>query len=190
MVVFLPDYYPTRNSENDPDQVMAAVSAYGPFLEDSEKAQKIAKLGYDQLAKMAIVDADKISAIGFCFGGAMALNLARSGAKLQAAVSLHGEYPHLDAKLGTNGALGKYNTKYFVEMVGDADPFILAKDRGDWVTELHNRTKGTDMSYEMKIYGNTVHAFSIKYSQTFLDTLVKVLHLKKLSWAKKVGDSI
>lgn len=190
MVVFLPDYYPTRNSENNFNEVMAAVGAYGPFLKDSAKAQKIAKLGYDQLAKMPIVDADKISAIGFCFGGAMALNLARSGAKLQAAVSLHGEYPDLDVKVGTNGALGKYNTKYFVEMVGAADPFIPESARAAWVNELQTRTKGTGMDYEMKIYGNTVHAFSIKYSQTFLDVLVKVFHLRGNKLAKKVGDSI
>merc|ERR1719361_470312 len=81
MVVFLPDYYPTRNSENNYQQVVDALSNDQSFLQDSKKAQAIAKLGYDQLATMSLVDANRIAAIGFCYGGAMALNLARSGAK-------------------------------------------------------------------------------------------------------------
>merc|ERR1711934_583251 len=81
-------------------QTLMAIAQYDDFLKDSKKAQEIAKLGYDQLAKSDMVDPDKISAIGFCFGGAMTLNLARSGAKLLAAVSLHGEYPHLDKNIG------------------------------------------------------------------------------------------
>ena len=163
MVVFLPDYLPTKNSDNDFNQVFAALSAYKPFLKETEKAQAIAKLGYDQLAKLPIVNADKISAIGFCFGGAMALNLARSGAKLVVVVSLHGEYPHLGNLTGT------YNTQHFVEMVGGADPFIPATARAAWVSELQSYTKGsTDKTFDFIVYGTAVHAFSIRYSATFL----------------------
>ena len=169
LVVFLPDYYPTRNSDKDFNQTLAAVAAYEPFLKDSAKAQKIAKLAYDQLAQSPLVDADKISAIGFCFGGAMTLNLARSGAKLVVAVSLHGEYPHLDTDLGTAGATGAYNTQHFVEMVGYADPFIPRAARDAWVTELKARTDGTDQTFDFIVYGTSVHAFSIKYSENFLN---------------------
>ena len=171
MVVFLPDYYPTRNSDTNYGQTLAAIAAYDGFLKDSERAQEIAKLGYDQLAKSDMVDPNKISAIGFCFGGAMTLNLARSGAKLLAAVSLHGEYPHLDTKVGNNGATGAYNTQHFVEMVGYADPFIPEESRDAWVTELQGYTSGedtTDKTFDFIVYGTSVHAFSIHYSETFL----------------------
>ena len=169
MVVFLPDYYPTRNSDTDFNQTLAAIAQYEGFLKDSAKAQAIAKLGYDQLAKSDMVDTNKISAIGFCFGGAMTLNLARSGAKLLAAVSLHGEYPHLDTKVGTNGATGTYNTQHFVEMVGYADPFIPEASRDAWVTELQGYTAKTDKTFDFIVYGTSVHAFSIRYSETFLN---------------------
>ena len=169
MVVFLPDYYPTRNSDTDFDQTLAAVAQYDGFLKDSERAQEIAKLGYDQLAKSDMVDPDKISAIGFCFGGAMTLNLARSGAKLLAAVSLHGEYPHLDTKVGKNGATGAYNTQHFVEMVGYADPFIPEESRDAWVTELQGYTAKTEQTFDFIVYGTSVHAFSIHYSENFLN---------------------
>jgi len=191
LVVFLPDYYPTRNSDTDFNQTLAAVAAYEPFLEDSAKAQAIAKLGYDQLAKMATVDPDKISAIGFCFGGAMTLNLARSGAKLVVAASLHGEYPHLDTKVGTNGATGTYNTEHFVEMVGLADPFIPEKSRNAWVSELQGYTANTDKTFDFIVYGTAVHAFSIEYSENFLNVLAFVLRkFKGQDGAKRVGNGI
>ena len=173
MVVFLPDYYPTRNSDTDFDQTLAAVAQYDGFLKDSERAQEIAKLGYDQLAKSDMVDPDKISAIGFCFGGAMTLNLARSGAKLLAAVSLHGEYPHLDTKVGKNGATGAYNTQHFVEMVGYADPFIPEESRDAWVTELQGYTAKTEQTFDFIVYGTSVHAFSIRYSENFLNVSLR-----------------
>ena len=173
MVVFLPDYYPTRNSDTNFDQTLAAIAAYDGFLKDSERAQEIAKLAYDELAKSDMVDPDKISAIGFCFGGAMTLNLARSGAKLLAAVSLHGEYPHLETKIGNNGTtsgpIGEYNTQHFVEMVGYADPFIPEAARDAWVKELTGYTANTDKTFDFIVYGTSVHAFSIHYSETFLD---------------------
>ena len=165
MVVFLPDYYTTRNSEDSFDELMDAVGRYHPFLADSGHAQAIAKLGYDELAQMPMVDADKISAIGFCFGGAMTLNLARSGAKLVAAVSLHGEYPHFDQ----NATTGVYNTQHFVQMVGLEDIFIPQEARDAWVSELHGYTAGNDKTFDFIVYGNSVHAFSIHYSETFLD---------------------
>jgi len=42
------------------------------------------------LAALPEVDAGRIAAIGFCFGGSVVLELARDGADLKAAVSFHG----------------------------------------------------------------------------------------------------
>jgi dienelactone hydrolase len=191
MVVFLPDYFPTRNSDTNFDQTLAAVAQYEHFLEDSAKAQAIAKLGYDKLANSDMVDANKISAIGFCFGGAMTLNLARSGAKLLAGVSLHGEYPHLDLKVGKFGATGTYNTQHFVEMVGYVDPFIPQASRDSWVAELNSYTANTDKTFDFIVYGTSVHAFSIHYSETFLHVLALVLReFKGMKGAKVVEGGI
>merc|ERR1719201_2005332 len=181
-----------RNSDTNFDQTLMAIAQYDGFLKDSERAQEIAKLGYDQLAKSKMVDPDKISAIGFCFGGAMTLNLARSGAKLVVAVSLHGEYPHLDTHNGTtSGAIGKYNTQHFVEMVGHSDPFIPEEARDAWVAELEARVANTDKTFDFIVYGTSVHAFSIHYSKTFLEVLAFVLReYKGMKGAKVVGQGI
>jgi len=161
MVVFLPDYFPGRHSDEDPKQVQAAVEAYGPFLKDPAKAQRIALLALQQLTSLDMVDADKVGVVGFCFGGAMALNMARAGGKAKVAVSLHGEYPD------RGDPTASYNVDYFVEMLGDSDPFIPVEARDAWIKELTDYTKDTNMNYDVEIWGNSVHAFSIKYSDAF-----------------------
>ena len=45
---------------------------------------------FDRVAAMPQVRADRVAAIGFCFGGACVLELARSGAAVRAVVSYHG----------------------------------------------------------------------------------------------------
>jgi len=49
-----------------------------------------AKLGLEQLKKHPNVDTNRLAAIGFCFGGTAVIELAYSGADLDAAVSFHG----------------------------------------------------------------------------------------------------
>jgi len=44
----------------------------------------------NELSKMEQVDASKIAAIGYCFGGAVVLNMARANDDLDAVVSFHG----------------------------------------------------------------------------------------------------
>ncbi|QWG15247.1 dienelactone hydrolase family protein [Bradyrhizobium sediminis] len=46
--------------------------------------------GHAALATLPQVDAGRLAAIGFCFGGSVVLELARDGADLKAAVSFHG----------------------------------------------------------------------------------------------------
>ena len=93
MVVFLPDYFTGTHSEDSISDLQDAVGKYGPFLEDTTETKAISLLAYEQLVSLDFVDVDRIGAIGFCFGGAMVLNLARAGATFQVGVSLHGEYP-------------------------------------------------------------------------------------------------
>ena len=81
----------------------------------------------------------KIGAMGFCFGGAMALQAARAGARFEVAVSLHGEYASHNF---ANPA--PWPTKCFAEMIGYDDPLIPADKRNAWMHELSNVTAGTN----------------------------------------------
>lgn len=62
----------------------------GPFLKDRELVRRRAVLAFQALCKQSQINKNKISAIGFCFGGMCVLELARSGENLKAGVSLHG----------------------------------------------------------------------------------------------------
>ena len=49
-----------------------------------------AAAGLDEFRKNKLVDPKKIAVIGYCFGGGVALELARSGAAIAGVVSFHG----------------------------------------------------------------------------------------------------
>jgi dienelactone hydrolase len=168
MVVFLADYMAGTISEDNFAEVMAGFQAAYALLHDTKLAQETVLLNLHQLTSLSMVDPDKIGVIGFCYGGAMALNLARAGGKAAVAVSMHGEYPKRGQDIGT------YAVSYFVEMIGQDDPVIPQAHRDGWITELTNHTKGTVMSYEVKFWGNTVHGFSIKYSNAVYDVISAV----------------
>jgi len=162
MVVFLPDYYTGRHSEDVYADVQYVFSQGEDYHKNTELAQSTAMAGYEQLKNMPMVDSTSISAIGFCWGGANALHLARAGGDLTVAVSLHGEYPDY----GT-GQSAPWNVDYFSEIVGADDPIINADDRENWITELKAETSNSDEhSFEFIAFGKTVHAFSIYYSET------------------------
>ncbi len=65
-----------------------------PFLHDRALVRRRAVLAFNTLSQHAaistILNKNKISAMGFCFGGMCMLELARSGAPLYAGVSAHG----------------------------------------------------------------------------------------------------
>jgi len=58
-------------------------------------------------------------------------------------------------------------------MAGSDDPLIPAEARDAWNSELNNFTAGSSMGYDVQIWGNTLHAFSIRYSDTFYAVLAQ-----------------
>jgi len=62
-----------------------------PYYEDRQLTRRRAKAGLDVLTKQPNVDASKVAAIGYCFGGIVVLELARSGADVKGSVAFHGQ---------------------------------------------------------------------------------------------------
>ena len=52
-----------------------------------------AQAGLDKLSSLKMTDTERLAAIGYCFGGATVMQLAYSGAPLDAVVSFHGSLP-------------------------------------------------------------------------------------------------
>lgn len=77
------------------------------------------------------VDSKKLAAIRYCFGGTGALELARSGAKINGVVSFHGG---LDSPTPADG---KHIKSRILVCHGSDDPFEPVKDIDAFKTELN-----------------------------------------------------
>src|SRR5262245_36020161 len=100
--------------------------------------------------KRGIGDSSKKAAVGFCFGGGNVLELARSGAELDAVVSLHGD-------LGTTmpAKAGDIKTAVFV-IHGSKDPVAPKAERDALEAELD----GTGANWQMLDFGGRLHSFA------------------------------
>lgn len=96
------------------------------------------------------VDAKRIGAIGYCFGGSVVLDMARSGADLAAVVSFHGglttEHP---------AKPGKVKARVLV-LNGEADPFISA----DAIAAFKKEMESAKVKYKFINYPGAKHAFT------------------------------
>jgi dienelactone hydrolase len=96
------------------------------------------------------LDARKLGAIGFCFGGTSVLELARSGADVAGVVSFHGG---LDAPLA---AEGKGITAKVLALHGADDPYVPAKEVAGFEEEMRK----AKADWQLVAYGNAVHSFT------------------------------
>jgi dienelactone hydrolase len=99
--------------------------------------------------KRKIGDLKRQAAVGFCFGGGNVLELARTGADLQAAVCLHGDLlTLLPAKPGDIKAA-------ICVMHGAKDPVVPKHDRDTFEGEM----EAAGVKWQMLIFGGLLHSF-------------------------------
>ncbi len=104
----------------------------------------------DVLRADPLVDPKRIAAIGYCFGGMVVLELARSGADIAGVVVFHGT---LDTP--TPGDARNIRGKVLA-LQGADDPFVGPKD----VAAFEQEMRGWHVDWELVQYGNAVHAFT------------------------------
>ncbi|UFW47752.1 MULTISPECIES: dienelactone hydrolase family protein [Bradyrhizobium] len=85
--VLVADLYGAGKTAPDVPQAIELMNA---LRADTARWRERAQAAHLALAGHAAVDATKLAAIGYCFGGTTALELARAGANLLAVVSFHG----------------------------------------------------------------------------------------------------
>ena len=146
-VAFACDMYGTGKVTSDPKQ---AGEWAGPFYKDRALVLKRAGVALAKLRAFGGVDRKRTAAIGFCFGGMVALELARSGEDLKGVVSYHGS-------LGTSqpAAQGSIKASLLV-LQGGADPFVPPADVATFMTEMTT----AKAVWQMEIYGGALHAFT------------------------------
>jgi len=103
------------------------------------------------------LDSDRIAAIGFCFGGGTVLELARSGADVDAVVSFHGDLR--SPTLQEDSA--NIQSKVLV-LHGAADPYVPQ----DHVREFVDVMNSTDVDWQLVQFGGAVHSFTNPLAQS------------------------
>jgi dienelactone hydrolase len=100
--------------------------------------------------KRGIGDPKRKAAVGFCFGGGNVLELARSGADVNAVICLHG-----DLATSMPAKKGDVKTAVFV-LHGSKDPVAPKKDRDALEAELD----GAGANWQMLDFGGRLHSFA------------------------------
>jgi dienelactone hydrolase len=141
------DYYGGGKPLDDINQVMVRL---GPWFADPTGIREIATAALAALAAEPETDPTKLAAIGYCFGGTTALELARSGAALKAVVGFH-------SGLGTvkPAAAGAIKGKVLVN-IGADDPIVPPEQRAAFEAEM--KTAGVD--WRVILYGCVGHSFT------------------------------
>ena len=128
----------------------------------------------DLLKRDPHVDGHRIAAIGYCFGGSVVLDEARSGADLDAVVSIHGA-------LATRhpAEKGKVRARILV-LTGAADPFVP----GEQVAAFTQEMKAADATFQVVSYPGVKHGFTNPNAgKAGLDALEYNAEADKKSWA-------
>ncbi len=117
---------------------------------DSKMWRSRIRAAYDALSALPQVDKGRIGGIGYCFGGATVLELARSGAPVAGVVSFHGAL-----QTTMSAEAGQVKAKLLV-CTGADDPFIPHEQIHGFIHEM--KKAGAD--YQIIIYSGTKHGFT------------------------------
>jgi dienelactone hydrolase len=145
---FVADMYGDGKTADNPKD---AGALSGEVLKNPAAMRSRFNAAWETLAHHATVDAKKIGAIGFCFGGSVVLDMARVGTNLAGVAAFH-------AGLGAAGpqaAPGKVTAKVLV-LNGADDPFI----KPDSVADFKKEMESAKVDYRYVNYPGAVHAFT------------------------------
>ncbi|MCM2277401.1 MAG: dienelactone hydrolase family protein [Oligoflexia bacterium] len=134
-----------------PKDAKEAAELAGRYKSDRRLLRARARAALDILRAHPRVEPRKLVAMGYCFGGTTALELARSGAPLVGTVSFHG---NLDTPEPTDA--NSIRGRVLVLHGGD-DPFVPAAQ----VTAFQQEMREAGVDWEMVTYGGAVHSFTV-----------------------------
>ena len=121
-----------------------------PFLDDREMLQRRLLVALETLREQPEVDAARVAAIGFCFGGLCVLDIVRTGEDLAGVVSFHGLFT---APSNTRGNRARARV---LALHGWDDPMATPEA----VLGLAEAMTALGADWQLHAYGNTQHAFT------------------------------
>jgi dienelactone hydrolase len=152
-LAFAPDMYGKGVLAKDNAEAAKLAGALKP-VDNRTLMRRRAAEGLRQLLTNPLADQGKVAAMGYCFGGGVALELARSGAPLAGVISVHGT-------LATPSPAAPGAIKAPVlALHGADDPFVKPAEVAAFMDEMN--TAGAD--WQFVYFSGAVHAFTSKYA--------------------------
>jgi dienelactone hydrolase len=123
---------------------------FGELMSAPDVMRLRSRTGLDILLGQPNTDPGKVAAIGYCFGGTMALELGRAGADVHVIVGFH-------SGLATSRPEDAANiTGKVLVQIGTEDPIIPPQQRADFEAEM----RGGGVDWRMHLYGGAEHSFT------------------------------
>jgi dienelactone hydrolase len=145
-LAFAVDMYGEGKTAETPDEAGKLAT---PFYTSATLGKARFDAAMEKIKTYKFADANRIAAIGYCFGGAMVLNMARAGEPLKGVVSFHGNL--------VGNKLDKNVLKADVLVChGDDDKFVLPAE----VAMFKKQMDSVAASYTFKSYTGATHAFT------------------------------
>jgi dienelactone hydrolase len=133
-----------------PRNAQEASGEAGKYYKGRQLYRARLRAGLSYLMSRPEVDTSRLAAMGYCFGGAGALELARSGAPLRGVVTFHGALntpDPADAK--------KIRGKVLV-LHGADDPYVKPEEVKSFMDEM----RGGGVDWQLVYYSGAVHSFT------------------------------
>lgn len=147
-VAFAVDMYGKGKLATHPKDAMA-------FMEEATKDPQVVAArfdaGMDVLKQQPQVDPEKTAAFGYCFGGGVALNMARAGRDLDAVVTFHASLQ----PVGEPARQGEVKPAILV-LTGGKDPMIPPEQ----VKKFQEEMKDAGANVKVVVYPDAQHSFT------------------------------
>jgi dienelactone hydrolase len=139
--------------DDRPGSQSEAGRSAGKYKNDVTLYRRRLQRGLDMLRSRPEVDGARLAVIGYCFGGTGALELARSGVDIKAAVSFHGglSTPHPEDAREIKGTI--------LACHGGSDSAVPDAELRGFIQEM--RDAGVD--WYLMMFGNAVHGFTHRH---------------------------
>lgn len=121
----------------------------GPLAGDRAALRARMMAALEVVRGLDVVDASKVGAMGYCFGGMCVLELARAGADVGGVISIHGIFSPGDVP----------NEKITAKVLclhGQDDPMVPPEQ----VLDFENEMSAAGADWQVHAYGGTMHAFT------------------------------
>ena len=146
-VAFALDMYGKGMSTEHPEEASAWMKKVNSNM---EKWHQRAMAGLDVLKKQPQVDTDKITAIGYCFGGATVQVLAYGGTELKGVVSFHGSL------IPPNAEQASRTQAKILICHGAQDPMVTPDSLAAYLKAMN----AAPIDWQLIAYGGTRHSFT------------------------------